>query len=88
MPCLRGLRSAASAWIGAFSGSSVPELGRASGLPAGMRWGDSPRGLRPRAVQLRGDEFWVLFGPEVSHFVLAGTPVRVQVLGTGLDRVG
>ncbi len=48
-------------------------------------WTVTSRGLRPRRIEKRGQELWVLFGPEVSYHVLADTPVEVRLTETEIS---
>lgn len=47
-------------------------------------WAVASRGLKPRRIEKRGDELWLLFGAEVSWYVRPGTAVRVRLPGTEL----
>ncbi|CAH2603539.1 conserved protein of unknown function [Rhodovastum atsumiense] len=42
----------------------------------------APVALQPRRVERRGDALWVLFGRDVSNWVIPHEPVRVRLLGT------
>ena len=41
-------------------------------------WAVASNGLRPRLVEQRGDELWLMFGSELSWHVQRGTPIAVR----------
>ncbi len=41
-------------------------------------WAVASNGLRPRQIELRGEECWAMFGSELSWHVQRGTPISVR----------
>jgi TPR repeat protein len=89
---IRVLRDRPDGMKGAFVLRPVPPLSalprvliaREGGFLGPHGWGGAARGLLPRDVERHADELWLLFGPEVAHYVRPGEPVQIEILGTDL----
>lgn len=89
---IRVLRDRPDGLKGAFVLRPVPPLtalprvlvAREGGFLGPHGWGGAARGLLPRDVERHADELWLLFGPEVAHYVRPGEPVQIEILGTDL----
>ncbi len=89
---IRVLRDRVDGLKGAFVLRPVPPLAalprvlvaREGGFLGPHGWGGAARGLLPRDVERHGEELWLLFGPEVAHYVRPGEPVQIEILGTAL----
>jgi hypothetical protein len=89
---IRVLRDRPDGMKGAFVLRPVPPLttlprvlvAREGGFLGPHGWGGAARGLLPRDVERHADELWLLFGPEVAHYVRPGEPVQIEILGTDL----
>lgn len=89
---IRVLRDRPDGMKGAFVLRPIPPLAalprvlvaREGGFLGPHGWGGAARGLLPRDVERHADELWLLFGPEVAHYVRPGEPVQIEVIGTSL----